>query len=67
MDQHNRWAIITPICRNVQDVFECYRDVIKWGECDLFRLKASRGTRHISTLSKSRVGDVPARGVEYVQ
>jgi hypothetical protein len=32
MDERNRWAIITPICRNVQDVFECYRVVIKWGK-----------------------------------
>ena len=25
-------AIITPICRNVKDVFERYRAVIKWGQ-----------------------------------
>jgi hypothetical protein len=34
-------AIITPICRNVQGVFERYRVVIKWGEYDLFRLNLS--------------------------
>ena len=42
MDHANRWAIITPICKNVQGVFESYRVVIKWGKYSLFRLNITR-------------------------